>query len=342
MRHLSYLVLLCLGVAGCPDHPVGDDDVSSNSGPGSAIVQIQPHDPGEGEALEAVLLSESVDPDGDEVLYTWAWYRNNHLQTQTSPVIEAGLTVEGEIWRVQVQPSDGEVAGPATTYQVFIGPPPPPDADSDGWDVTEDCDDHDATIHPGAEEGCNGVDDDCDGVIPQDEEDSDGDGYRVCDGDCDDDQPATWPGAPEQCDGEDNDCDGTVDEGVDEDVDGDGHSTCGGDCDDGDATVFPGADEACDGVDGDCDGVVPADELDADGDGLAPCEGDCDDTSAAIWPGAPEQCDGIDNDCDGDVDEGVGEDLDGDGLSACDGDCDDTDPGVHPGAVEVCNGRDDD
>lgn len=41
----------------------------------------------------------------------------------------------------------------------------PPDADADGHTPPEDCDDTDATVHPGAEEVCdNGRDDDCDGV----------------------------------------------------------------------------------------------------------------------------------------------------------------------------------
>ncbi len=39
----------------------------------------------------------------------------------------------------------------------------PVDADGDGHDASADCDDTDPKVHPGAEERCNGVDDDCDG-----------------------------------------------------------------------------------------------------------------------------------------------------------------------------------
>ena len=77
-----------------------------------------------------------------------------------------------------------------------------------------DCNDNDASINPGAPELCNGLDDNCDGVIPADEQDADGDGYRLCDGDCDDTDPDINPGAAEVCNGIDDDCDGQIDEGA--------------------------------------------------------------------------------------------------------------------------------
>lgn len=60
---------------------------------------------------------------------------------------------------------------------------------------------------------CNGLDDDCDGVVSGNEIDDDNDGYFECEGDCDDADPNTYPGAPELCDGMDNNCDGVIDEG---------------------------------------------------------------------------------------------------------------------------------
>jgi hypothetical protein len=125
-----------------------------------------------------------------------------------------------------------------------------PDEDGDGFgDATSpttcpqgagyltdgsDCDDGDPQVHPGAEEYCNGVDDDCDGQLDEDEavdavrwyQDQDGDGHA---------DPDTWTMACEQPDG-------FLDS---EDAD---------DCDDHDATVNPEADEICgDGIDNDCD-----------------------------------------------------------------------------------------
>lgn len=101
-----------------------------------------------------------------------------------------------------------------------------------------DCDDQDSSVHPGVDEVCNGMDDDCDGDV--DEEgallcesyyvDLDGDGTGVSDtksclcagvqqgvttspGDCDDANPAVFPGAFETCNATDDNCDGATDEG---------------------------------------------------------------------------------------------------------------------------------
>jgi hypothetical protein len=168
------------------------------------------------------------------------------------------------------------------------------DADGDGYgrganttqcaapagfvDNDDDCDDTNPAIRPGADDVCNGVDDDCDGAKDPDAPvwyaDTDGDDYGdpkvsqvACEApgnavrdntDCDDTNATVSPGAPEICDGLDNDCDLATDE--DYDADGDGHAPIGAcdagdDCDDGNPDVFPGAPELCnDTLDNDCDG----------------------------------------------------------------------------------------
>ena len=97
------------------------------------------------------------------------------------------------------------------------------DLDSDGFydqsicNTPEDCDDSNAQTHPGAQEVCDGIDNDCDGQVDEggvcDCPDNDADGFTTCAGDCDDDNASTNPDAAEVCDGVDNNCDGQIDEG---------------------------------------------------------------------------------------------------------------------------------
>ena len=228
------------------------------------------------------------------------------------------------------------------------GDPDCNDADDDG-DLEPDVDDcapFDPTAFTGNPEVCDGVDNDCDGVVPADEADADGDAWRVCDGDCDDALDSVFPGAPEALDCVDTDCDGTIPASETADTDLDGSPACL-DCLDSDPTVRPGAVERCDGQDTDCDGVIDLDGLftgedDADGDGFNECAGDCNDGNADKYPGAPELASAIEDfNCDGVF--GV---LDGDGdgstIEDAEPDCDDGDPARFPGNPEICDGIDND
>ena len=226
----------------------------------------------------------------------------------------------------------------------------------------DDCDDNRDTVHPDAEEVCDGRDNDCDGDI--DEEipteiwfaDTDNDGFG--------DPNATYEicGDP-----------------------GPGWVSDNTDCDDGDLAVNPNADEECTGVDDDCDGAIDEEDdgliganwyLDDDGDGfgepdalLITCDPDsgyvqddtdCDDSDVDVHPGADEYCNFIDDNCDGVIDEDTAVDadiwhVDGDGdgfgdaaqgIASCQRpsgtvangfDCDDNDSEIHPLAFEVCD-----
>lgn len=203
----------------------------------------------------------------------------------------------------------------------------------------DDCDDLSASIYPDAREFCNGVDDNCDGNV--DDEDSrvfdqlswypdrDGDGWGV--------GLATKKA-----------CEKTQ-----------GFTDNGLDCDDENALVYPEApEEDCtDPVDYNCDGVVGYE--DKDEDGFVACV-ECADEDPDRYPGAQEWCNNKDDDCDGLQDEPDAldartyyQDADGDrygnptvtqlgcrllsGWSSNSLDCDDTDAALSPAAQESCD-----
>ncbi|MEZ4317065.1 MAG: DUF2341 domain-containing protein [Myxococcota bacterium] len=184
----------------------------------------------------------------------------------------------------------------------------------------DDCDDTEPAAFPTNPESCDGIDNDCNGLVDDGTADrfwfvdTDGDGFGdalgndfVCapppgqvgqGGDCDDSNADVNPNGTEVCNTLDDDCDGTTDLAAEDavpfylDADQDGYG------------VFSGSVEAC---------TAPS--------GFAAVPGDCDDTTASATPAGsvPETCDGLDNDCNGFVDDGddrvdVWPDLDQDGF----------------------------
>lgn len=207
----------------------------------------------------------------------------------------------------------------------------------------QDCNDSDPLVHPDATEICDGIDNDCD--------------YRV------DDEDDFVADALEWYTDQDGDGFGT----------GAAMLACvlptpnsvliAGDCWDTEATVHPDAVEWCgDELDNDCDGFIDVLDdnsqdvvwyEDADGDGVgnpdvvyglyctnpggaSPYPEDCDDTDATISPFATETYyDGIDQDCANDDDFDA--DLDGYADAASGGlDCDDGNDLIFPNQADVC------
>ncbi len=305
---------------------------------GGADVQLELRYPAEydGAVLDVMVVTPSGLRYPDSTIAgTWSLT----LEGEHMPAwFYAAVQLDGQVWYGSDTCDDG---GENFVEWIWVSPtfvdPVDHDWDGDGWSWADgDCDEDDASIHPGATEiFYDGVDQDCDGGS---DFDADGDGFEHLDHggtDCDDDDGRARPGATEiWYDGIDQDCSG----GSDFDADGDGHDSLehgGDDCDDRIAGVHPGAIEAYyDGVDQDCDGWS---DFDADADGFDHLDHggtDCDDGDAARNPAAREiWYDGIDQDCSG----GSDFDADGDGYVRRESggtDCDDRAADVHPGARE--------
>jgi hypothetical protein len=194
---------------------------------------------------------------------------------------------------------DGDGFGLSSSYTSACEAPSGYAADDD------DCDDDDPQVHPGADEYCNEIDDDCDGAVDEDDAVDATTWY----GDADLDGYGGTTFVLTQCDQPSNYVDNADD------------------CDDNEAAVNPGAEEICDELDNDCDGDIDGGlsletwYVDSDGDGfgdeddtIEDCEqptgyveeaGDCDDDDSAVNPDATETCNEVDDNCDGDIDEGV-------------------------------------
>jgi len=111
------------------------------------------------------------------------------------------------------------------------------DYDGDGFPAEKDCNDNNPKIYPGAQEICNGKDDDCDGKIDESacksvtyycDKDLDGFISVLSSGSC-----SSFNCIPNKC-----------------------SSTKGTDCNDKDKYINPKGYESCDSKDNDCDGKV--------------------------------------------------------------------------------------
>ena len=259
----------------------------------------------EGEAFEFVAYVEDAQDEPENLIVDVFSDIDGELCTITPDITgvascEEELTPGEHYLTFEVVDSDEYSVQESVYFVVLAGTQV--DNDGDGWTEEQgDCNDLNESIHPGADEVYNDVDDDCDGIIDEGtvNYDDDGDGYTELEGDCDDGDDDTYPGAPELADGDDNDCDDIIDEG----------------------TKFYDDDGDCYCEEGPCAGSIEPSCTEV-------LEGDCDDADASIHAGASEACDDIDNDCDGDIDEAYADgcnvyylDADGDGYGSSSSQC---------------------
>ena len=196
---------------------------------------------------------------------------------------------------------------------------------------------------------CDGVDDDCDGLIDEDFEPiatacgvgaCSATGLSVCQlgtvvDNC---EAGTSAMTDATCDGVDDDCDGQIDEDYDPQVTSCGVGVCASagatacesgvevdSCSPGQASA---ADTICDGLDNDCDGQIDEDFVTQSsqcGSGACGATGVsvCEDGTVvdSCVPGSPAaddaSCDGVDDDCDGLIDEDYAPEAVSCGVGVC-------------------------
>ncbi len=223
--------------------------------------------------------------------------------TDCDGVVDDGFTI---VWWTD---ADADGFGDANDTNPVIGCTIPPGRVGNNTD----CADLDPEVNPFNAETCDGIDNDCNGIVDDADRlvfaeyhpDFDGDGFGsagvfqlACapptedwvlnSTDCNDENPLVNPSAPEQCDDLDNDCDGTIDYlpvfaptwSIDGDGDGYGNPL---------SLILSCDQPSQDPLTGLTYVEVPAT--------------DCNDADPAIHPTADEVCDGIDQDCNEIVDD---------------------------------------
>ena len=99
-----------------------------NELPSAPVVSIEPGTAFTDQTLTAVIETESIDPDGDDIEYSYAWYlETGHasMDSLDTNVLPADATEKGQNWICEVTPYDGKDYGPAGEASASILNSPP-------------------------------------------------------------------------------------------------------------------------------------------------------------------------------------------------------------------------
>ncbi|MGC6510408.1 MAG: beta strand repeat-containing protein [Myxococcota bacterium] len=91
-----------------------------NLPPFSPIISLTPTDPVTTDDLVVGIITESTDPDGDEVTTGYVWTVNGVISDQTSETVPSSATTKGEVWTVNVISNDGSLDSAPATFSVTI------------------------------------------------------------------------------------------------------------------------------------------------------------------------------------------------------------------------------
>ncbi|MDY6835185.1 MAG: hypothetical protein SVY53_10345, partial [Chloroflexota bacterium] len=93
----------------------------NNHRPSTPEVALSPAIPTTSDDLVCTITAPSIDSDGDDLTYSYEWYKDGDLQLGVSDsIVDAEDTIAGETWRCVVTASDGWAASRKVTAQATI------------------------------------------------------------------------------------------------------------------------------------------------------------------------------------------------------------------------------
>jgi hypothetical protein len=91
--------------------------------PTAPTLRIAPSGATSEDDLQCVIETESVDPNGDEVSYTFTWRVDGVDAGLSDAVVAAARTATNEVWTCTATPSDGTLQGPPAEVSVTVADP---------------------------------------------------------------------------------------------------------------------------------------------------------------------------------------------------------------------------